>query len=309
MPVMGFNPAMEMSMIRSSQGGAIAPGQQAAAVTGSSATGAAPVAAQATLAAAAPGAAGEAAMGAAAVQPEPPQSSKIVLASVLRGASTGASVALGFKQFGPILGKLPMIGGLFGGIGGFLTKLPVVGSLLGRTGISGFLIAGGIGAAIGAGVGLVMGMRKARAATTEYAEAQAAAQQAAAQQAAAEAQAAATQAQSPVPDQAGPAPGEAEAKKNPPMTPGAADASTGVKRAPGKSPWVTARTGKTMAPKGERPTTTAVRVRSGDTLTSLATRYHTTVAAIVKANPAITDPDVIRTGQMVEIPRSMRRAS
>ncbi len=45
-------------------------------------------------------------------------------------------------------------------------------------------------------------------------------------------------------------------------------------------------------------------VQPGDTLTRIARRYNTTVEAILKANPEITDPDFIRVGQEVKIPVS-----
>lgn len=44
-------------------------------------------------------------------------------------------------------------------------------------------------------------------------------------------------------------------------------------------------------------------VRSGDTLTSIAERFDTTVEAIVEAND-VADPDVIDVGQRLTIPQS-----
>jgi LysM repeat protein len=43
-------------------------------------------------------------------------------------------------------------------------------------------------------------------------------------------------------------------------------------------------------------------VQRGDTLYSLARRYGTTVSAILRLNPAITNPHVIRVGQRIRIP-------
>ena len=48
------------------------------------------------------------------------------------------------------------------------------------------------------------------------------------------------------------------------------------------------------------------RVERGDTLASIVRKVRdytrTTVAQVVAANPAITDPDVIRVGQRLRIP-------
>lgn len=40
----------------------------------------------------------------------------------------------------------------------------------------------------------------------------------------------------------------------------------------------------------------------GDTLSEIADRFGVTVAAILAANPDITDPDVIEVGQIIWIP-------
>jgi len=42
-------------------------------------------------------------------------------------------------------------------------------------------------------------------------------------------------------------------------------------------------------------------VVKGDTLRDIATEYETTVAAILELNPNITDPDVIRPGQVIRV--------
>lgn len=43
-------------------------------------------------------------------------------------------------------------------------------------------------------------------------------------------------------------------------------------------------------------------VKSGDTVAKLANTYKTTVAAIAKANPQITNINLIKIGQKIEIP-------
>jgi len=59
----------------------------------------------------------------------------------------------------------------------------------------------------------------------------------------------------------------------------------------------------TQPPDGpECPGGTLYTIRSGDTLFSLANRFNTTVDAILRANPLITDPDNLRVGQIICIP-------
>ena len=43
-------------------------------------------------------------------------------------------------------------------------------------------------------------------------------------------------------------------------------------------------------------------VQRGDTLSSIAYRFHTTIAAIMQVNPQITNPNVIYVGQVILIP-------
>lgn len=43
-------------------------------------------------------------------------------------------------------------------------------------------------------------------------------------------------------------------------------------------------------------------VQPGDTLTIISRRFGTTVAGIMDINPQITNPDVIYTGQIINIP-------
>jgi hypothetical protein len=57
------------------------------------------------------------------------------------------------------------------------------------------------------------------------------------------------------------------------------------------------------APKpAPAPVQKTYTVRSGDTLSSIATRFHTTVNAILKVNPKITNPNVISVGQVINLP-------
>lgn len=50
------------------------------------------------------------------------------------------------------------------------------------------------------------------------------------------------------------------------------------------------------------PCGNTVTVRAGDTLSHIAARCGTTVNAIMRANPNITDPNLIRVGQVIIIP-------
>lgn len=261
MAVMGFNPAAEMSMLRTQQTLAM---QASAPAAGAAPAAAADPAAAAAQGAAAPGAAADAAIGAAAVQ-EPPSTSKIVLQSVMRGALSGASLTLGVKQFGPMLMKVGFIGKLMGsgltvpptGVIGFLSKLPIVGKVLpwlGKSGLQGFAIAALIGAGVGAVFGAVTGMKKAKAAAAEYAEAMAA-----------------QQAQQPTPGDPVNTPGAEPAPGEPAPLPASKYKS-----------WIIARegsVGKTGGSFGHYKT------HKGDTMATLSKRFHTTEAEIRKLNP------------------------
>lgn len=46
------------------------------------------------------------------------------------------------------------------------------------------------------------------------------------------------------------------------------------------------------------------QIRSGDTLSGIAARYHTTVAALMQANPQIHNPNLIYAGQSLNLPGS-----
>lgn len=282
MSVMGFNPAMEMSQLRTQQTLAMqsgaAPAAAAAPVSTAGAVAAVPAAAPAaamTAGAAAPGAAGDAAVAAEAVQP-PPATSKIVLQSVLKGAMSGASVTLGLKTMGPILTKVPFIAKLVGnlagpagapaaaGVLGFLGKLPLVGKLLpmiAKGGLAGFAITALIGAGVGAIGGFISGQKKAKQAQADY-EAALAAQQAAA----------------PPPAPAEPEPAPAPAPKK--------AASTGKKRT--AKTWVIAKHGSKYG-TGQMGHYTA---KPGDTIEILAKRFYTTPAEIRKLNPDLGSGEV-----------------
>jgi hypothetical protein len=271
MAIMGFNPAAEMSQLRTQRSLAM----EATAPAGAAAAAApADPAAAAAAGAAAPGAAADAAIGAQAVQ-EPPSTSKIVLQSVLKGAMTGASVTLGLKQFGPLAMKVPFLAKLITPAIGFLGKLPIVGKvlpLLGKTGLTGFLIAAAIGAGVGAIAGGLSGLKKAKAAAAEYAEAMAA-----------------QQAQTPPPGDPVNTPGEAPAEPAPAPAP-----------APKYKSWIIARegsVGKTGGSFGHYKT------RKGDTLEKLAERFHTTPAEIKKLNPKVGD--TVEPGTKLKLKRKV----
>ncbi|HTK39341.1 MAG TPA: LysM peptidoglycan-binding domain-containing protein [Patescibacteria group bacterium] len=51
-----------------------------------------------------------------------------------------------------------------------------------------------------------------------------------------------------------------------------------------------------------KPKTTVVTVKAGDTLSSIAKKYHTTYVKLFNANKGIENPDVINAGEKVRIP-------
>ena len=275
MAIMGFNPAAEMSQMRTQRTLAM----QAAAPQGPAAGAAGPApdpAAAMAAAAAMPGAAGDAAMAANAVM-EPPSTSKIVLQSVLKGAVSGASVTMGLKSFGPMLMKIGFVGKLLTPVLGFLSKVPLVGKLLpmmGKTGLQGFLITAAVGAGIGAIGGAISGMKKAKAAAAEYAEAMAAQQ---------------AQQQAPVGDPVNTEPDPAAAE--PPAKPRFKN-------------WIIAYSGNTKVAGGSTGT---YKAKKGDTLKVLAKRFHTTPAEIKKLNPDIGD--TIKPGTTLKFKRKVIKAA
>jgi LysM repeat protein len=287
MSIAGFNPAGEMSQLRTQQTLAMqsSSGTDATAATAATTT---DPASSAAAGAAAPGAAADASMGAAAVQ-EPPNTTKIILQAVMKGALTGASVTMGLKSFAPFLGKIGFISKALGtlptaavaegaakvagsGVLGFLGKIPVLGSILPKAfagGIGGFVITALIGAAVGAITGIFSGLKSAKAQTAAYNDALATQQ-------------AAAPAGDPVttPDTAA-------------ATPAAAAAKPAAKAAPhGKwKSWVVAKHGTHLAAPGSAKTG-HYNAKSGDTIAMLAKRFYTTPAEIRKLNPGLTGSTV-----------------
>lgn len=276
-----MNPAAEMSQMRSTQTLAMSAPAAAPAAAPTNATAPAGSAEAAAAAAAAPGAAADAAAGAQAVQP--PATGKIIMQSVLKGAMSGASVAMGIKQFGPLLMKFGPIAKLIGsaappaGLIGFISKVPVLGKvlpLLGKTGLAGFAIAGLMGAAVGAIAGFVKGRGAAKKAAEEYATAQAAAQ-----------------AQAPVGNPVVPTPAPAEAP-----------APEKAKAAPVKprfKSWVVARSGSKLGTQKFGHYTT-----KGESMKDLCARFHTTPAEIRKLNPSVTG-DSVPAGTKLKLARKV----
>lgn len=67
---------------------------------------------------------------------------------------------------------------------------------------------------------------------------------------------------------------------------------------PGQIVYVPARPVEPVPPTG----TKFHIVKSGETLTAIATMYNTTVAKLLELNPTITNPDVIQIGQRIVVP-------
>ncbi|MCW2971747.1 MAG: hypothetical protein JWN72_20 [Thermoleophilia bacterium] len=291
--------AGDISQLRNQQ--TLAMTSSSAAAPAAATAAAAPTAAAGDATGSATGPAGDASMGAAAVQ-QPPNSTKIILQAVLKGALTGASVTMGLKQFGPFLTKIPGLGGLIGSLGskaagsaaavagkgllGMLSKIPLLGSLLPRAfagGIAGFAITALIGAAVGGIVGIFTGMKTAKAQTAAYNEALAAQQ-------------AATPVGDPVTTPDTTAPGAAN---------GPAKSKAKAKAAPkGKwKSWVVAKHGSHLAAPGQAKTG-HYNAKSGDTIAMLAKRFYTTPAEIRKLNPGITG-DSVPAGTKVILARKV----
>lgn len=301
MSIAGFNPAGEMSQLRTQQTLAMqsaAPAAATAAADPAAAAAAADPNVAAAAGAAAPGAAADASMGAAAVQ-APPNTTRIILQSVMKGALTGASVTMGLKSFGPVLGKIGFIGKALGslpaaatgtagaiagkGILGFLGKIPVLGSILPmafRGGIGGFVVTALIGAAVGGIVGVFTGMKSAKAQTAAYNEQLAAAQQ---------------QAPAPVGDPINTAPTPADGQAAPAPAPAAKPAHKGKWKS-----WVIASHGTHLGTQK----TSHYNAKSGDTVAMLAKRFYTTPAEIRKLNPSLKG-DTVPAGTKVTLTRKV----
>ncbi|WP_222106325.1 LysM peptidoglycan-binding domain-containing protein [Catellatospora sichuanensis] len=73
------------------------------------------------------------------------------------------------------------------------------------------------------------------------------------------------------------------------------------KRAPRKAAKRAATPKKAATSKKSLPPAAYHTVRAGDTLTAIAGRYQTTVPALVKLNPVITDPDLIQIDQRLRV--------
>ncbi len=73
-----------------------------------------------------------------------------------------------------------------------------------------------------------------------------------------------------------------------------------VQPAPGAAPGVAAPAHKTTAAKATASTYT---VKAGDTLTKIAKQHGTTVKKIEAANPQITDPNKLKVGEKLRIPK------
>jgi LysM repeat protein len=70
------------------------------------------------------------------------------------------------------------------------------------------------------------------------------------------------------------------------------------------SPGTSTAVGSPSLTAAPSPTVAGVpyRVRSGDTLSTIARRFHRSIGQLLTANPGIADPDHIRAGQVISIP-------
>ena len=250
--------------------------------------------------------AGQAAAGAAAVQP--PNTGKIVMGSVLRGAITGASMMFGANKFLPA---------------SWLTKIVHFIPFISKQVPMAAVTALAVGAVVGGVLGLVGGLQKSKKAAAEFAAAQAA-----------QAQQPAAPVGDPVvvgPDgkpvpvdpatnmPAAPVPpnlassakakakakkAAAKAKKNPIMKPGhdhGVVGPAGKKAKPAAKPATHGKVHKKRVHGGGGSDTHLIT--RGETLGQIAADYHTTVAAIQKANAdKIKDVNLIITGDEIVIP-------
>ena len=301
--------------------------------------------------------AGQATLGAEALNP--PNTKKIIMGSMLRGAIAGGSLLFSANKFMP---------GMLGKIIGFIPLIPKVTFPMGT------LAALGIGAAIGAAFGLFTGMRKAKAEVAKYAESQAAA---------GGIDPATGQPTGPVvmgpdgkpllgpdgkplavdpatgtvtdpatgkpimgpdgkpiqidpatgtpidpttgkpmtgappgqPGAAAPAPApksKKKSKKNPVMGDDFKSGSAKSSKKAGKTDCgcdncgPTAVAGASKAPASAKAARSGktIDIQRGDTLGALARRHNTTVAAFMKANPKITNANLIYAGDTLHVPKA-----
>jgi LysM repeat protein len=80
---------------------------------------------------------------------------------------------------------------------------------------------------------------------------------------------------------------------SPTFTPTPAPKPTGTVK-----PVRTAKPAATASPRG-----TVYAIKAGDTLYAVAVRFKVTLAALLKANPSITNPNLIVVGQKIVIPK------
>jgi nucleoid-associated protein YgaU len=210
----------------------------------------------------------QAAAGAEGVQP--PSSSKTIIASVLRGAVSGASVMFGLNSFGP---KVPFINNFMTKV---ITKIPLVSKLGWPMGTLGAL---GVGAAMGAVFGLVNGVRKARSEAAAFVAAQQ--------------QAMANKPAGPVGDPLVLGPDGKPIKVDP-----STNRPAKVRRNPKMGPGYTGVRGADA-----HASSTRYHIRRGDTLWALSRRFGVSIQDIVRANPnKIHNPNLIYAGDTIIIP-------
>jgi hypothetical protein len=240
----------------------------------------------ATAAAAATGAT-QATIGAEAVQP--PSTLKTVLGSVLRGALTGSSLFFSANKFFP--GALPAVVNF---AARFLPFIPAIGPV----GIVGALAAGAV---VGGLFGLIGGLRKAKAQREEYEQVVAAQEQ---------------PGTAPTDGQRGTVPVGDPLVIGPdgrpvPVDPGTNMPIPGAPGAPANVPTNpvmngsyrgTSKAGRASNGGAKRRKGGGYTIKPGDTLGALAKKWGTTVAAIVKANPKITNPNLIIAGDTLRMP-------
>lgn len=269
---MFFNPGVESAQRRAQLAMSAAPAASAAAPSAA----AAPVNAS-------PGAgADQAAAGAEGVGAAPPNPKKIILASVIRGAVSGASMMFGINSFGP---KVPFINNFMTKV---ITKIPLLSKLGWPMGTLGAL---GVGAAMGAIFGLIGGVRKARSEAASYVSGQQRAMEAQGQQ-----QQSGAVGDPLVLGPDGKPISVDPATNRPVQKPSAAHAK--------KNPMMSAQY------KGVRGTRHArdidgssYHIQRGDTLWALSRRYNVTIDDIVRANTdKIHNPNLIYAGDTIVIP-------